>query len=137
MAVRRLPGSANLAGMKVRGHAELTYEESAGLSFARAVERAGSDPSRDFPEAWVVDERRISFSLDADLAPAQLHAHRRLLEELVREASGGEVRLDDETSGRWDAFAGAALQSSQPRDMSGVVGADVDHPTIRTGTQST
>ncbi len=125
--------------MKVRGHAELTYEESAGLSFARAVERSGSDPSRDFPEAWVVDERRIWFSLDADIAPAQLHAHRRLLEELVREASSGEARLDPEGgAGRWDAFAGpGGIDSTQPRDTSDVIGTVVDHPTIRTGTRTT
>lgn len=121
--------------MRVRGFAELSFEESAGLSFARAVERAATDPSQDFPGAWVIDERRISFSLDADLVPSQLHAHRRILEELAREARQGEARLDVEgTTGRWEISVGIARSTAPRADTSDVVGGPEaeEHPTIRT-----
>lgn len=92
--------------MRLRGFAELTFEDSARLALVRAGERAHSDVDQVHPAAWAVEDRRIVFSLDEDLPRAGFEAHRRLLDELVAEAASGEASLDfgppdDPTNERW------------------------------------
>lgn len=117
--------------MRVRAHALLTFPESAGLCLGRAVERAFADPTVDHPEAWVVDERGIQLAFEGELSRAAVEAYKRLLSELLREASSGEAHLDVDGE-RWDARAAA---SGVPRpDPSGPAEADpeLSLPTIKT-----
>jgi hypothetical protein len=124
--------------MKVRGFADLIYEDSAGMSFARAVDRAATDPSLDRPAAWVIEERRISFSLEDELGAAELDSHRRVLEELAREAISGEVRLEPEGATRWELVVAPAKSTAPRGETSGVAAAtsDLDLTTIPVGTRS-
>jgi hypothetical protein len=117
--------------MHVRGFAVLTFPESAGLCLARAVERAFADPTVDHPEAWVIDERGIQLAFDGQLTRSGLEALKRLLSELMREASSAEAYLDVDGD-RWDA---RAATSGIPRpEQSGPAEADpeLSLPTIRT-----
>lgn len=114
--------------MRVRGFAELTYTESARLSFARACEKAPVDVTLDHPHAWVVDDRRISFALDTDASLADVAAHRALLEDLVKEASAGETYLDVEGQERWSLIVGQAVSGVPVERTSGA--AALDEPTI-------
>lgn len=117
--------------MHVRAFAVLSFPESAGLCLARAVERAFADPTVDHPEAWVVHEREIQLGFEGPLGPAAVEAYKRLLSELLREASSGEAYLDVEGV-RWDA---KAASSGVPRpDQSGPAEPDpeLSLPTIRT-----
>jgi hypothetical protein len=132
--------------MLVRGYAELGFVESAGLSFARAIERAHADPTVDHPAAWVIEDRRIVFSVEAEMGPIEIDAHRRLLEEMVREASTGEAYLDMPNGERW-ARRALMVASGVPRghpmyvEGSGAAEAievtEMGMPTIRTGTGHT
>ena len=120
--------------MRVRGFAELTYAESARLSFARACEKAPIDITLEHPHAWVVDDRRISFALDADLGAAEVAAHRSLLEDLVREASTGEAYLDVDGQERWALTLGHAVSGVPRERASGAEALDdppIDLTTIR------
>jgi hypothetical protein len=120
--------------VRVRGFAELTYGESARLSFARACERAPADITLEHPHAWVVDDRRISFALDADLTAADLAAHRALLEDLAKEASSGEAYLDAEGQERWSLIIGHAVSGVPLERASGAEALDdppIDLTTIR------
>jgi len=123
--------------MRVRGFADLSFEESAGLSLARAVERAATDPMHDRPEAWIVEERRISFSFEGELLQTELAAHRRILEELCREASSGEARLEPENSTRWEVVVAPAKSTAPRAEESGIAGSnsDIEMNTIPTGTR--
>lgn len=123
--------------MRVRAFADLAFHESAGLCLARALERAHVDVTADHPEAWVVEERRISFHLDAELSIAEVEAHRRLLTELLREALEGEAVIDREGQLRWAQGAGTATSGVPGGAASGPVSAS-DEPqpiTIPTGTK--
>jgi hypothetical protein len=104
--------------VKVRGFAELTYRESARLSFARACERLDHDVTLDHPEAWVVDDRRISFSLEASMSPVERQLHQRLLEELCREAAAGDAYLAPEGVARWVGHAGMATSGIPGKPVS-------------------
>jgi hypothetical protein len=120
--------------VRVRGFAELTYADSARLSFARACERAPIDITLEHPHAWVVDDRRISFALDADLAAQDLAAHRALLEDLAKEASSGEAYLDAEGLERWSLLVGQAVSGVPLERTSGAEALDdppIDLTTIR------
>ena len=117
--------------MRVRAFAALSFPESAGLCLARAVERAFADPTVDHPEAWMVDERTINLAFEGELGPAAVEAYKRLLGELLREASGGEGHLDVDGA-RWEARVAA---SGVPRpEQSGPAEADpeLSLPTIKT-----
>jgi hypothetical protein len=104
--------------VRVRGFAELVYRDSARLVFARACEACAVDVALDHPEAWVVDDRRISFALDLDLSEAELAAHEALLLDLAAEAASGEVELLPQGGKRFFALAGQ-LSSGTPVRGSG------------------
>jgi hypothetical protein len=120
--------------VRVRGFAELTYAESARLSFARACEKAPADITLEHPHAWVVDDRRISFALDAELTGADLAAHRALLEDLAKEASSGEAYLDTDGQERWSIIMGQTVSGVPLERASGAAAFDdppIDLTTIR------
>jgi hypothetical protein len=92
--------------MKVRGFAELVFADSAGLAFAQALERAQTDVDKEAPGAWVVEDRRVRFALDAEVSVASLDAYRRVLEQLVEVAEGGEATLDLASGEKWSRHVG-------------------------------
>src|SRR4051794_12631078 len=84
------------------GFADLSFADSARLAFARAVEQAETDAHGDFPDAWMIEDRRISFSLTADTSRPVLDGMQRLLAQLVLGAIAGEVLVETENpSERW------------------------------------
>jgi hypothetical protein len=79
----------------------------------------------------VIEERRIDFSVEADLSPAQIEAHKRLLAELVREASSGSAHLDVEGE-RWDARAATSGVPQPERSGPALADPELSLQTIRT-----
>lgn len=79
------------------GSAELVFSESARLAFAKALEEAQTDVDREHPEAWLVDDRRIAFSITTETTAAVLDAYKRLLKLLVDRASAGEAVIEMES----------------------------------------
>lgn len=119
--------------VRARGFAELTYLESARLVFARVSEKAAFDVTLDHPEAWIVDDRRISFAIEADLTEAEVEAHQRLLEDLAREAANGEAYLDVTGFERWSLHVGQQVSGAPHGRSSGAtaVVSDTDITPIR------
>ncbi len=117
--------------MRVRGFAELTFGDSARFSFARACER-GSDVTLDHPEAWVVDDRRISFAIDCEMQLGEIDAHRRLLEDLATEAKAGEAYLDVEGQERWVVVVGQATSGAPGGRTSGSEDLETTQPDLTT-----
>ncbi|HVY45827.1 MAG TPA: hypothetical protein VHB21_08110 [Minicystis sp.] len=85
-----------MAGGTVRwtGFAELRFEGSAGLAFARAVEQAATDVHLELPDAWVVEDRRVTFSAEVEGGPQLLEGTKRLLRALALQAVAGDVALE-------------------------------------------
>lgn len=71
-----------------------------------------SDVTVDHPEAWLIDDRRISFALDAELSLPDVAAHQRILEEIGKLAISGDAFLDVEGQDRW-----ALRFGTNPSDM--------------------
>lgn len=71
-----------------------------------------SDVTVAHPQAWLIDDRRISFALDAELSNGEVVDHQRILEEVGRSAVSGEAFLDIEGQDRWSLRFGA-----NPSDM--------------------
>ena len=118
--------------MTLRGFAELVFGGSARLALASALEQAHSDVDQEHPAAWVVEDRRIVFSLEVPASRASFDAHRRLFDALVDAALSGEASLDLEgpSGERWARrAAGSGTQLSSGVTDSDVAGA---MPTIRT-----
>jgi hypothetical protein len=99
-------GRDTFASMKVRGFAELVFADSAGLALAQALERAQTDIDKEAPDAWVVEDRRVRFAIEADLSVASLDAYRRLLEQLVESAEAGDATLDLASGEKWSRHVG-------------------------------
>lgn len=116
--------------MRLRGLAEMVFEESARLCFARGLERAHAELDVRFPEAWVVDERRIELSIDAELGAADAQSFRRLLEALLDEASAGSAVLELEGE-RWERRLRQSASGIPSVEGSGAAPDFDDHPTIR------
>ena len=76
------------------GFADLTFAESAGLAFARAVEQAATDVLVDRHEAWVVGDRHISFAAEIEGGAPLLEGAKRLLRALVLQAIAGEATIE-------------------------------------------
>jgi len=76
-----------------KGTAELSFAKSARLAMIRAVEETHTDVDQVYPEAWVVDDRVISFQLSLESNVSVLEAHQRLLAALTERASSGEAVL--------------------------------------------
>jgi hypothetical protein len=76
------------------GFADLGFSSSARLAFARALERAETDVHEQTASAWVVDDRRVGFSFDAESSVAVLEGCKRLLDALAIEAHAGEAFIE-------------------------------------------
>lgn len=96
------------------GFAELGFRESARLAFARALDLVHTDAHGEFPDAWVIDERSISFSLTAETSRPVLEAIQRVLGALVLGAVSGEAVIECEhPSERWMRRASVPTISSE------------------------
>jgi hypothetical protein len=91
--------------VRARGYAELVFEQSARLLFARIAEKLDFDTANQ-GDAWVVDDRRISLTFEADLSAAEVALYHAMLEEFSREAARGEAHLDADGFPRWSAVVG-------------------------------
>ncbi|APR86787.1 hypothetical protein A7982_12136 [Minicystis rosea] len=84
------------------GFAELAFTESAWIAFARAVELAETDAHETHPEAWVIRDRRITFSVEAESGRAVVEGMKRFLGLLALQAESGEAVIETAPpSERW------------------------------------
>ncbi len=82
--------------------ADLTFAGSAHLAFARAIEHAETDAHLEQQGAWVIEDRRISFSFEGESSLPVLDGTKRLLAALVLEAAAGDVLVEtSEPRERW------------------------------------
>jgi hypothetical protein len=114
------------------GFAELSFADSARLAFARALDQAQTDVHGCFPDAWVIEDRRIAFSVIADTNRTVLEGIQRLLGALVLGAVAGDALIESENPReRWTRrVAVPAISHEAP------IGRDLDEEgnseTIRT-----
>ena len=80
--------------MRWSGYADLVFAESAWLAFARAAELAETDVHEEHPEAWVIDDRHLTFSLEHDSGRPHLEAIQRFLTLLALQAETGEAVVE-------------------------------------------
>jgi hypothetical protein len=76
------------------GFADLEFPDGAQLAFVRAAELAETDVHEQYADAWAIEDRRITFSLDVETGRPALDAIRRFLTLLVREATAGEAVIE-------------------------------------------
>ncbi len=105
------------------------FAESARLGFARACEKCPVDVMADHPEAWVIDDRRISFALDAEMSADEVRVYEGLLRELASDATSGEFELRPENAPRVSEVIGLA-KSGSPERASGPQDLAETTPTI-------
>ncbi len=53
-------------GLRWSGYANLAFAESAWLAFARAAELGETDVHEQHPEAWAIDDRRVTFAVETE-----------------------------------------------------------------------
>ncbi len=95
------------------GFADLVFAESASLAFARAAELAETDVHEQHNDAWVIDDRHLSFSLEAESSRASIDAMKRFLGLLALQAQEGEAAIEiPDTRERW-LRAAASPSSSE------------------------
>src|SRR5262245_5686736 len=94
IVAERYRGASSSMNVRWTGFAALSCPGSAGLAFSRALEQAETDAHEQHPEAWVIEDRRISFSVQADTSRPVLDGTKRLLDALVLEAVAGEVLVE-------------------------------------------
>jgi hypothetical protein len=111
------------------GFADLAFATSAWIAFARAAELAETDAHEHHPEAWIIHDQRITFSLEATSGRAQIEGMKRFLSLLAMQAESGEAVLEvDAPSERW---VRRAATPSISKELS-LVADDAEHPvTIR------
>lgn len=110
------------------GFAELSFGESAHMAFARAIEHAQTDAHAELPDAWVMEDRRLSFSATAESSRPVLEGIRRVLAALVLDAVAGDACIEVEhPHERW-----ARRAAARPSVSEILVGDDGAGETIRT-----
>lgn len=80
--------------LRWNGYAELAFAESAWIAFARAVELAEADAHEQHPEAWIIDDRRITFLLETESGRALIEGTKRFLGLLALQAESGEAVIE-------------------------------------------
>lgn len=78
------------------GFADLVFAESAWSAFARAAELAETDAHEQCPEAWVIRDRQITFSLETESRRALVEGMKRFLGLLALQAESGEAVIEVE-----------------------------------------
>ena len=98
------------------GFADLAFAESAGLAFARAAELAETDVHEQHHDAWVIDDRHLSFSLETESGRATIEAMKRFLGLLALQAQEGEATIEiAEPRERWLRRAASPSSSDDLR----------------------
>ena len=98
------------------GFADLVFAESAGLAFARAAELADTDVHEQHRDAWVIDDRHLSFSLEAESGRTTVEAMKRFLGLLALQAQEGEATIEiAEPRERWLRHAASPSSSEDLR----------------------
>jgi hypothetical protein len=107
------------------GFAEFAFDD-ARLAFARAAELADTDAHELHPEAWVVDDQRVTFSLDAESSRPVLEGMKRFLGLLALQAQRGEAVIEvEQPLERWVRRAATPSVSKE-------LALDPDAPASRT-----
>ncbi len=84
------------------GFADLVFAESAPLAFARAAELAETDVHEQHRDAWLIDDRHLTFSLESESTRPTIEAMKRFLGLLALQAEGGEAVIEiAEPRERW------------------------------------
>jgi len=76
------------------------FETSAHLHLARALEIASSDGPPGGPDAWAVDDRRITVDASLDSPRPIVEAAFHVLEHLAEMAISGEAVFESQAHGR-------------------------------------
>lgn len=112
------------------GYADFSFPESAPLAFARAVELAETDTHEEHPDAWVIEERRVSFSLEAESSRQAIESIKRLLDLLALQAVQGEALIEIAfPAERWLRRTSTPAMESGPAPSDGEL---TDGPTSKT-----
>jgi len=107
--------------------AELRFSESAWLAFARAAELAETDVHEQHRDAWVIDDRHIGFSLEAESSRSTIEAMKRFLGLLALQAEAGEATIEVAApSERW------TRQAPSPSSAAEGAGSESECPQSRT-----
>ena len=80
--------------MRWSGYADLVFAESAWLAFARAAELADTDVHEEHSEAWVIDDRHLTFALEHESGRPHVDALERFLGLLTMQAESGEAVIE-------------------------------------------
>ncbi|MEZ4310827.1 MAG: hypothetical protein R3F14_22515 [Polyangiaceae bacterium] len=86
-------------------YAELHFLDSAHLALARAMEVSGSDAPTALPDAWLVEDRKITLHAEGDGPRADLVPLKQLLTSLLRDAVRGEAVIEMPPHERWSQRA--------------------------------
>lgn len=73
------------------------------------------------------------------MSASELELHQRLLEDLAKEASGGEVYLDGDGQPRWSVIVGhvvSGIPDARSSDRLSLDTSDTDITGVRSGTRS-
>jgi hypothetical protein len=76
------------------GFADLAFTESARLAFARAAELAETDAHEEHRAAWVIDDQRLTFSIETESSRPVIEGMKRFLGLLALQATSGEVVVE-------------------------------------------
>ncbi len=76
------------------GFADFLFPDSAHLAFARAAELAETDTHEEHPDAWVIEDRQVSFSLQTTSSRPVIDSIKRLLDLLAMQATSGEAVIE-------------------------------------------
>ena len=87
-------------------YADLRFGESAHLALARAIEESGSDALAALPNAWIVEDRKITLQIEIDTPKSEMMAMKQLLVSLLRGAEKGEAVIEAPPFERWSRHAG-------------------------------
>lgn len=95
-------------------YANLRFAESALHAFARAAELAETDVHEQHGEAWVIDDRHLTFSLETESTRSVIEAMKRFLGLLALQAEAGEVTVVVASSReRWVRHAPSPSSAAQ------------------------
>lgn len=105
-------------------YAELRFGDSAHLALARAVEESASEALTSLPDAWLIEDRKITLHVEADTPRAEMMAVKQLLTALLRTAEHGEAVIEVPPFDRWSRPAAGGRASSPMLSLDDWAGPD-------------
>jgi hypothetical protein len=112
--------------LRWKAYADLRFRESAHLALARAVEESASEAFTSLPDAWLVEDRKITLHAVAETPLAEMLALKQLVIALLRAADHGEAVIEVPPFERWigrapvgalHAAPGSSPSAGGPRDV--------------------